>query len=195
MPTALQVGSFRTIEGLERDPAGLQVWMVPERAKAEQRVEAHGEFRSAPHHSRLGRPLIRQQRRHLDQTFFRDGTPRPVLPGERAAGTALRQVLIPISAVLIPLLSRLQSYPERYRRTFMHVFAGLGHVPFAAMCLVLSRPLVLVVLGPKWTSVIPLFSAFAVVAVSSPLPAASSWMSRARAAVGTSCTATHWLER
>lgn len=77
----------------------------------------------------------------------------------------------------------------------MHVFAGLGHVPFAAMCLVLSRPLVLVVLGPKWTSVIPLISAFAVVAVSSPLSAASSWMSRARAAVGTSCTATHWLER
>jgi O-antigen/teichoic acid export membrane protein len=90
----------------------------------------------------------------------------------------LEQVLTPISAVLIPVLSRLQSDPERYRRTFMRAYDALALVvfPFAAMCLVLSKPLVLVVLGPKWTSVIPLFSAFALVAVSSPLSAVGSWL-------------------
>ncbi|MBZ5623487.1 MAG: lipopolysaccharide biosynthesis protein [Acidobacteriia bacterium] len=90
----------------------------------------------------------------------------------------LDQVLTPISAVLIPVLSRLHSDPERYRRTFLRAYDALALVtfPFAAMCLVLSQPLVLVVLGPRWTSVIPLFSAFALVAISSPLSAVSSWM-------------------
>lgn len=90
----------------------------------------------------------------------------------------LEQVLTPISAVLIPVLSRLQSDPERYRRTFMRAYDALALVtfPFAAMCLVLSKPLVLVILGPKWTSAIPLFSAFALVAITSPLSAVPSWM-------------------
>ena len=90
----------------------------------------------------------------------------------------LEQVLSPINAVLIPLLSRLQSDPGRYRRTFMRAYDTLALIifPFAAICLALARPLVLVILGPKWTDVIPLFSAFTLVAVSSPLSAVGSWM-------------------
>jgi PST family polysaccharide transporter len=49
-------------------------------------------------------------------------------------------------------------------------------ISFAAMCLVLARPLVLVILGPKWKGVIPLFSAFSVVAVSWPLGEAAGWL-------------------
>ena len=48
--------------------------------------------------------------------------------------------------------------------------------PFAAICLALSKPLVLVILGPKWTDVVPLFSAFALVAISSPLSNVVSWI-------------------
>jgi len=48
--------------------------------------------------------------------------------------------------------------------------------PFAAICLALSKPLVLVILGPKWTEVVPLFSAFALVAISSPLSNVVSWL-------------------
>jgi PST family polysaccharide transporter len=90
----------------------------------------------------------------------------------------LEQVLTPISGVLIPVLSRLQSDPQRYRRTFMRAYDLLALVtlPFAAMCLALARPLVLVILGPKWAEVIPLFSAFALVAISSPLSAVISWL-------------------
>jgi O-antigen/teichoic acid export membrane protein len=44
------------------------------------------------------------------------------------------------------------------------------------MCLVLARPLVLFVLGPKWTGVIPLFSAFTLVAVSLPMSFVPSWL-------------------
>ena len=90
----------------------------------------------------------------------------------------LEQVMSPISAVLIPVLSRLQSDSERYRRTFLRAFDTLALITlsFAAMCLALARPLVLVILGPKWTDVIPLFSAFALVAVSSPLSEVAIWI-------------------
>jgi PST family polysaccharide transporter len=90
----------------------------------------------------------------------------------------LRQVLIPLNAVLTPVLSRLQSDSERYRRTFIHAYETLALVTFsfAASCLALASPIVLVVLGPKWNQAIPLFSGFAVVAVSWPLAEAAVWL-------------------
>ena len=90
----------------------------------------------------------------------------------------LQQVSIPVGSVLVPVLSRLQSDPERYRRTYMRVYDTLALIvfSFAAMCLSLSKPLVLVILGPKWTGVIPLFSAFTLVAVSGPLGSICSWL-------------------
>jgi PST family polysaccharide transporter len=90
----------------------------------------------------------------------------------------LRQVLTPINAVLTPVLSRLQSDPERYRRNFIHAYETLALITFsfAAMCLALATPLVLIILGSKWKGVIPLFSAFAVAAVSWPLTEAAFWL-------------------
>jgi PST family polysaccharide transporter len=90
----------------------------------------------------------------------------------------LEQVVTPISSVLIPVLSRLQGDPVRYRRTLLRAYDmfALIVLPFAAVCLALARPMVLVVLGPKWIGVVPLFSAFALVAISSPLSSVCSWM-------------------
>lgn len=90
----------------------------------------------------------------------------------------LQQVFTPIGSVLIPVLSRLQSDPERYRRTYMRAYDTLALIvfSFAAMCLALAKPLVLVILGPKWTEVIPLFSAFTLVAVSGPLSIVCTWI-------------------
>lgn len=90
----------------------------------------------------------------------------------------LRQVLTPINAVLTPVLSRLQRDPERYRRNFLHAYETLALITFslAAMCLALATPLVLIILGPKWKGVIPLFSAFAVAAVSWPPTEAAIWL-------------------
>jgi O-antigen/teichoic acid export membrane protein len=90
----------------------------------------------------------------------------------------LQQIFTPIGSVLIPVLSRLQFDPERYRRTYMRAYDTLALIvfSFAAMCLVLARPLVLVILGPKWTGVIPLFSAFTLVAVSGPLSIVCTWL-------------------
>jgi len=90
----------------------------------------------------------------------------------------LQQVLIPIASILVPVLSRVQSDAERYRRTFLRAFELLALVvfPFAALCLALARPLVLVILGSNWADAVPLFSAFALVAVSAPLSSIGSWI-------------------
>lgn len=90
----------------------------------------------------------------------------------------LQQVLTPITSVMDPVLARLQEDPERYRRTFLRTFDALALVvfPFSAICLALARPLVLVVLGSKWTGAIPLFAAFALTAMSTPLIAPVTWL-------------------
>lgn len=90
----------------------------------------------------------------------------------------MEQIFTPIGAVLIPVLSRLNSNSERYRHTFLRTFDALAIVilPFSAMCFALAKPIVLVILGTKWTGVIPLFSAFALVAVSTPLSTVCTWM-------------------
>jgi O-antigen/teichoic acid export membrane protein len=90
----------------------------------------------------------------------------------------LEQVLTPIASVMDPVLARLQSDPERYRRTFLRTLDALALIvfPFSAICFALSRPFVLLVLGAKWKEVVPLFSAFALVAISSPLSAVASWL-------------------
>src|SRR5262249_37412123 len=90
----------------------------------------------------------------------------------------IQQVITPVNNVLIPVLSRLQADPERYRRSYMRAYGALALVvfSFAGMCLALARPLVLVILGPKWTGVIPLFAVFTLVAVSAPLSSICSWI-------------------
>lgn len=90
----------------------------------------------------------------------------------------ISQVIIPIASVLVPVLSRLQSDPIRYRRTFLKVFDALVLITFAgaAVGLVLAEPVVLVVLGPRWKDAVPLFAGFALVAITSPLGFVPSWL-------------------
>jgi O-antigen/teichoic acid export membrane protein len=90
----------------------------------------------------------------------------------------LDQVIAPMGAVIDPVLARLQSDPDRYRRTFLRALNAMVMLvyPFSAVCMVLSKPLVLVILGAKWAGVIPLFSAFTLVAISWPLAGAVCWL-------------------
>jgi len=90
----------------------------------------------------------------------------------------IQQVISPINAVLIPVLSRLRSDPERYRRSYMRAYDTLALFifSFTATSLVLAKPLVLVILGPRWKDAIPLFSAFTLVAISGPLSIICAWI-------------------
>ena len=68
--------------------------------------------------------------------------------------------------------------PERSegKNQLLDSFLILRNFPFSAICFALSKPLVIVILGSKWTGVIPLFSAMALVAISGPLGAVVSWL-------------------
>jgi PST family polysaccharide transporter len=90
----------------------------------------------------------------------------------------IQQVVTPINAVIIPVLSRLRSDPERYRRSYMRAYdtVALFVFSFAATSLVLAKPMVLVILGERWKDAIPLFSAFTLVGISGPLSIICTWI-------------------
>jgi O-antigen/teichoic acid export membrane protein len=95
----------------------------------------------------------------------------------------LQQVIMPVNSVLIPVLSRLQNDPPRYRRSYMRAYDTLALFvfSFAAVCIVLARPMVLVILGPRWAGVIPLFAAFTLVGIAGPLTSVVSWIYESQA--------------
>jgi PST family polysaccharide transporter len=90
----------------------------------------------------------------------------------------LEQFLYPISSVFVPALSRVQTQPERYRRTFLKVYESMALVSFLStgLLLALSRPLTLVVLGPRWEKAAIIFAAFTVAALTHPVARAASWL-------------------
>ena len=83
----------------------------------------------------------------------------------------LDQMMTPISTVFVPVLSRLQDQVERYRRIFMQIYQATALLSFAfvGLCLPLARPIINVVLGPKWDAVSAIFAAFTVTALFNPL--------------------------
>jgi PST family polysaccharide transporter len=87
-------------------------------------------------------------------------------------------VLFPINSVFVPVLSRVQSQPERYRRTFLQLYEAMALVSslYAGLLLVLARPLTLVVLGPKWEQTATILTGFSIGALGMPLFTASTWL-------------------
>jgi O-antigen/teichoic acid export membrane protein len=90
----------------------------------------------------------------------------------------MQQLILPINAVLVPALSRVQSEDDRYRRTFLQVFEAVALMSFlfTGLCLALSRPLTLAVLGPKWEAAAVIFAGFTPAALSYPLMTAFTWL-------------------
>lgn len=90
----------------------------------------------------------------------------------------LEQAMGPLEAVFVPTFSRLQTQPDRYRRSVLQVYdvvAACGFL-FSGLLLAVAHPMTLVVLGPKWESAAPIFSAFALVAVYVPITCVAGWL-------------------
>jgi O-antigen/teichoic acid export membrane protein len=90
----------------------------------------------------------------------------------------LEQFIVPINAVLVPALSRIQSQHDRYRRTFLQVFEAIALISFlfSGTFLALSYPITLAVLGPKWEAAAVIFAGFTMAALAYPLTTASTWL-------------------
>lgn len=90
----------------------------------------------------------------------------------------LDQFIAPFDAVFIPILSRLQNQPDRYRQVFLQAYGAIALLSFtfAGLLIGLSEPLVLLLLGPKWTEVVPIFSWLTIAALHIPLCYAAMWL-------------------
>ncbi len=90
----------------------------------------------------------------------------------------LDQFLLPFDAVFLPVLSRLQHQPERYRRMFLQVYDAMALVsfPVAGLFLGLSQPIVLTLLGKRWGEVVPVFASLSLAALYYPVAGASMWL-------------------
>lgn len=90
----------------------------------------------------------------------------------------LDQLMGPVTSVVLPMLSRLQDDPERYRRAFLQIYESIAllGLPITALVLALARPIVLVLLGPKWESAAGIVAAFSVATLYAPLAGAACWL-------------------
>ena len=72
----------------------------------------------------------------------------------------IEQINAPITAVAVPVLSRLKDNPERYRSAYLRLLekVALLTMPGMAFMIASSDLLVLIVLGPKWIQVSRIFS-------------------------------------
>jgi O-antigen/teichoic acid export membrane protein len=88
------------------------------------------------------------------------------------------QFLSPIGSVFLPVLSRVQNQPERYRRTFLQIYEAMALVSclVTGLLFALARPLTLAVLGPKWEQASIIFAAFAAAALFTAPATASTWL-------------------
>jgi PST family polysaccharide transporter len=88
------------------------------------------------------------------------------------------QFITPFDTVFLPVLSRLQGQPERYKEVFLRVYGIIAMLsfPFAGLLLALSEPVVLALLGPKWASVVPIFAWLTIASLYIPLGYASMWL-------------------
>lgn len=90
----------------------------------------------------------------------------------------LEQFMSPFEAVIVPTLCRLQNQPDRYRRIVLRVYEAIAVVSFmfSGLLLGLARPITLVVLGKKWEDAAPIFAAFTLVALHTPMGSVSTWL-------------------
>ena len=86
--------------------------------------------------------------------------------------------MAPLEAIFLPMFSRLQSEPERYRRAVFQAYdlLALTSLPCSGMLLALAEPLILVALGPKWEGAVPIFTAFTLYALYLPMVIVSGWL-------------------
>lgn len=90
----------------------------------------------------------------------------------------LQQINTPISAVAIPVLSRLIDSPERYRAYYRQgilLVVTLG-MPIVAFSFAAVDELVLLVLGPQWTDAVAIFRALAPAAFIGTFNVATAWV-------------------
>jgi O-antigen/teichoic acid export membrane protein len=90
----------------------------------------------------------------------------------------VQQFIGPIESVFVPVLSRLQTQPERYRRVVLQAYEAIAVASFlfTGLLLGLAHPLTLAVLGGQWDKAAPIFAGFTLVALFTPIGSVATWL-------------------
>jgi len=90
----------------------------------------------------------------------------------------MQQVNAPLAAVAIPVLSRLADAPERYRAAYLKILEKVVMVtmPLAALMIVTSDWMVLLLLGPRWRETGRIFMLLGIAAMIQPVTRTSWWL-------------------
>lgn len=94
----------------------------------------------------------------------------------------LAQLNAPSTRVALPVLSRLQAEPERFDAFLIRGQSMLLHAVLLVFGIsaALASPLVAIVLGPQWDSVVPIFQILAIAGVAESAAYAAYWVFLAR---------------
>jgi PST family polysaccharide transporter len=90
----------------------------------------------------------------------------------------ISQISIPMAAVLLPALSRLQDKPSEYAKLLLRAVGAMAliSVPVVVFSFFLARDIVLVLLGHQWLPVVPVFQLLAPAAAAGGIAVAPSWI-------------------
>lgn len=90
----------------------------------------------------------------------------------------LQNINFPLSRLMLPILSRLVAEPERYRRAYLHTVRGilLISVPGIAVAGATSEKLIPLLLGDRWTGVVPIFYWLSLCSLVQPLSHPAGWL-------------------
>lgn len=90
----------------------------------------------------------------------------------------IRQINGPVSSVVIPVLSRLQDTPDRFRRFYLKavLLISSATVPIAAYIAVDAETFVRVLLGEQWMGSVPIFHWLAPAAIMGGINVVPGWL-------------------
>jgi O-antigen/teichoic acid export membrane protein len=90
----------------------------------------------------------------------------------------LKQINVPVAAVTLPAMSRLQNDAHAFREFYCQSVKLLAYVtmPLVILLAVLSREVVLLVLGSQWEDVAPVFMVLAIFGVVQSVSTTTGWV-------------------
>jgi PST family polysaccharide transporter len=98
--------------------------------------------------------------------------------GYKIVTQPIGQLLAPTNRIAVPLLVRLRSEADRYRRAYLRMLQVtlLIGTPGIVFVLVMSKPLMLILLGPRWNGIAPVISWLCLGCLASPFYSSCFWL-------------------
>lgn len=88
------------------------------------------------------------------------------------------QIVMPFARVAVPLLSRLQDDSARYRDAYIRIMRTVlvATTPAIVFAIATARPLLLSLLGPRWSAAVPIFAWLGASALLVPVNLSMGWL-------------------